>query len=225
MDKVSQPGIKAKIYRIIAKDRRFMLRNRNMGSSMRSTGRMSKKSTPNPVRVWRFSIIVEIGFLLDVIVLFNLFPQLIGINGSPDAVTEPLPFTAPGIIESLPWLNIWWGLALVLNIAVVAFTIRSAKVKWARLAINLFGLILLVRLVLTGPLLGFNSDWLLIQSADPLMLARVENELAPILSLAITFSISIAIVALSFSSLMKMRFLLESPMKTISSKLDGFDLL
>jgi hypothetical protein len=202
-----------------------MLRNRSKVSSERNAIRLNSSSEPNSVRVWRSWIIVEIGFLLAVIALFNLFPQLIGISRSPDAVTANLPFTVPGIVESLPWLNLWWVLALTLNFVVVVFTIRTPKVKWARVAINLFGLVILVRLVLMGPLVGFNPEWVSIPNADPSMAANLENELAPVLSLVIAISLSIAIAALSFNSLMKIRFLLESPMRTLSGKLDGFDSL
>lgn len=189
------------------------------------SGRMSRETTSSPVRVWKIWMLVEISFLLAVIALFNLFPQLIGIDRSPDAVAELLPFIAPGIIDTLPWLNLWWGLALGLNLAAIIFTIRSSRVKWARLAVNLIGLTMLLRLVVAGPIIALNPVWLSIQTADPSTVALVEKQLAPVLSMAITLSITIAILALSYSSFTRFRHLLNPHLRIITSKVDGLDRL
>ncbi|MGB3716540.1 MAG: hypothetical protein WA996_19140 [Candidatus Promineifilaceae bacterium] len=200
-----------------------MLISRKTGSATRLASRTSKKTASSPVRVWRPWILVEIGFLLAVIALFNLFPQLIGIDRSPDAASEPMPFIAPGFIETMPWLNLWWGLALGLNLVILFLNFRQPLVRWARLGINIFGLFLLLRLVFAGPIIGLNPAWLSVQSADAATLGRVANELAPILSLTVTVAISVAIVALGYSSLAKLRYLSLSPIKNIRSDLDGVD--
>ena len=225
MDEIYQKGSKSGAYRIITMARRFLLDNKNQGSVMRMSGRMSEQTTSSPVRVWKTWMIVEISFLLAVIALFNLFPQLIGIDRSPDAIAEPLPLIAPGIIDTLPWLNLWWGLALGLNLAAVVFTLRSSRVKWARLAVNLIGLALLLRLVFAGPLIAFNPAWLSIQTADPSTVALMEKQLAPVLSLAISLSITIAILALSYSSFTKFRYLLNPHLRIITSRVEGLDRL
>jgi hypothetical protein len=153
-------------------------------------------------------MIVEIGFLLAVITLFNLFPQLIGINRTPDAVTDPLPFIAPGFIEALPWMNVWWGLALALNIFTALFLAPSPKLLWARIFMNLLGLFVLLRLFFVGPIVAFNPAWLSLQTTEPKLIALMEKELAPALSLAVTISITGAIAALGYSTLAKARTLL-----------------
>jgi hypothetical protein len=225
MDEFYQEGSKSGSHRIITMARRFLLENKNQGSVMRMSGRMSKQTTSSPVRVWKTWIIVEISFLLAVIALFNLFPQLIGIDRSPDAVTEPLPLIAPAFIDTLPWLNLWWGLAIGLNLAAFLFTFRSSKVKWARLAVNLVGLVMLLRLVFAGPIIAFNPVWLSIQTADPSTIALMEKQLAPVLSLAISLSLTVAILALSYSSFTKLRYLLDTRMRFITSKIEGLDRL
>jgi hypothetical protein len=202
-----------------------MLGSRKSGSASRLASRMSKKTASSPVRIWRPWIFVEIGFLLAVIALFNLFPQLIGINRSPDAASQLMPFIAPGLIGALPWLNLWWGLALSLNLLLLFNRFRKPLVRWARLSVNIFGLFLLIKLVFAGPIIGFNPAWLSVHSADTASLGRVANELAPILSLTVTIAISVAIVALSYTSLAKLRDLGLSPIENIRSNLQGVDLL
>lgn len=194
-----------------------MLSNRKTGSPSRIAIRLSKIAAPRPVRVWRRWLVVEIGFLFAVITLFNLFPQLIGIDRSPDAVSQPMPLSAPGFIETLPWLNLWWGLALSLNIVILFFYVRPSLVKFARLAINLFGLILLLHLLITGPVIGFNPAWLSDQSANVETLANLEAVVAPVLSLLTAAAISIAVLALSYTSLLKLRHLFLLSRKNFSS--------
>jgi hypothetical protein len=200
-----------------------MLSSRKSGSASRLASRTSKKTASSPGRVWRPWILVEIGFLLAVIALFNLFPQLIGIDRSPDAASQPMPFIAPGFIETMPWLNLWWGLALSLNLFLLFINLRQPSVRWARLGVNLFGLFLLLRLVFAGPIIGFNPAWLSVHSADAESLGRVVNELAPILSLTVTIAISVAIIALGYTSLAKLRYLGLSSIKNIRSNLEGID--
>ncbi len=200
-----------------------MLSSRKSGSASRLASRTSKKTASSPGRVWRPWILVEIGFLLAVIALFNLFPQLIGIDRSPDAASQPMPFIAPGFIETMPWLNLWWGLALSLNLLLLFINLRQPLVRWARLGVNLFGLFLLLRLVFAGPIIGFNPAWLSVHSADAASLGRVVNELAPILSLTVTIAISVAIVALSYTSLAKLRYLGLSSIKNIRSIFNSVD--
>ena len=208
MDEVFNQGSRSGASRINTMARRLVQSSENWGSLMRMSGRMSSQTVQSPVRVWKTWMIVEISFLLAVIALFNLFPQLIGIDRSPDAVADPLPLIAPGIIDSLPWLNIWWGLALALNIVVVAFVLKSSKVKWARLVINVIGLIMLLRLIFIGPLIAFNPEWLAVQAADPSTIAFMEKQLAPVLSVGISLSITAAILALSYSSINRFRMLI-----------------
>ena len=219
MDEVINQGSSSGASRINTMARRLARSSENRGSLMRMSGRMNSQTAQSPVRIWKTWMIVEIGFLLAVIALFNLFPQLIGIDRSPDAVTDPLPLIAPGIIDSLPWLNIWWGLALALNVLVVVFMLRSPKVSWARLALNFAGLILLLRMIFIGPLIAFNPEWLALQAADPSTLALMEKELAPALSVGITLFITAAILALGLNMIAKLRVLLSPYMRPVRSRL------
>jgi hypothetical protein len=191
----------------LTKDRQILFKDKFMGSTVRFVRRMKYTFANGPVRVWRPWIFVEIGFLLAILALFNLFPQLIGISRSPDAVSEPLPLVAKGFVEHLAWLNLWWGLAIVVNLMILLFNLQGPLVRWARLALNLFGLFVLLRLVIGGPILSFNPAWADVQSANTVALTRIEKELAPILSLVESVALSMAILALGITSLQKIRLL------------------
>jgi hypothetical protein len=200
-----------------------MLSHRFTGSISRLASRTSIKTASSPVRIWRPWILAEIGFLLAVIALFNLFPQLIGIDRSPDVASEPLPFIASGFIQTMPWLNLWWGLALGMNLAALLLNIREPLIRWSRLVINILGLLILVRLVFAGPIISINPAWISTQSTDTVTIGRIVYELAPILTMAVTVAISVAIFALGYSSLLKLRLLILTPVKNNTAYLDSID--
>jgi hypothetical protein len=213
--------INSDILKVVVKDRQVMFGNNYQGGVARIINQFIKSKVSSPVRVWRPWILVEIGFLLAVIALFNLFPQLIGISRSPDAVAEPLPLVATGFITLIPWLNLWWGLALGLNLVILFFDIRQPVANWARVAVNLFGLLLLLQLVIGGPVISFNPAWTSLHSANEMTVARIEKELTPILTAAETVALSMAILALGYSSYQKIRGLLPVSMDSLAGRVNG----
>jgi hypothetical protein len=98
-------------------------------------------------------LMVEICFLIAAIVLFNAFPHRIGVLISATDAESFVPLLAPEFQVHMPWLNAWWGLALALAMVKLAYGRWTPALRWAELGLKVFGILLLGRLVLGGPII------------------------------------------------------------------------
>jgi hypothetical protein len=104
-------------------------------------------------------VAVEICVLIAVLVVFNVFPDRLGVYGSATDPDSFMPLLADEFQAHMPWLNIWWGSSLALAMGRL-MTRRWTKVlRWADLALRLFGVAVLVRLITGGPLVDPTSGW------------------------------------------------------------------
>jgi len=110
-------------------------------------------STNSLGRVRRGWLIVEMGCLIALIVLFNGFPDKIGILISATDPHSFYPLLAPGFLSHVAWLNVWWGLALCLAVIKFVHGRWTTALRWAGLGLNILGVVVLGRLLLGGPIL------------------------------------------------------------------------
>jgi hypothetical protein len=85
-------------------------------------------------------------------VWFNFFPDKVGILVSFDDPSSFVPLLSPGFHRHLPWLNLWWTLALILNLAHLYYGRWRPLTRWADIGLNSIALIVLLRLILGGAL-------------------------------------------------------------------------
>jgi hypothetical protein len=98
------------------------------------------KALPRGSRINRALIVVEICILLGILVLFNAFPEKVGIYSS---AVEPylfVPLLTPEWLSYVPWLNVWWGLALMLAAIKLVYGRWTRALRWADLGVNLLGI-------------------------------------------------------------------------------------
>ena len=110
-------------------------------------------STNSFGRIRRGCLVVEMGCLIALIVLFNAFPNRIGILISATDPHSFYPLLAPGFQVHVPWLTLWWGLALSLAVIKFAYNRWTVALRWANLGLNILGMVVLGRLLLGGPIL------------------------------------------------------------------------
>ena len=104
-------------------------------------------------RIHRGWLIVEMGCLIALIVLFNTSPNRIGILISATDPHSFYPLLAPGLQVHVPWLTLWWGLALSLAVIKFAYNRWTVALRWANLGLNILGMVVLGRLLRGGPIL------------------------------------------------------------------------
>jgi len=104
-------------------------------------------------RIHRGWLIVEMGCLIALIVLFNTSPNRIGILISATDPHSFYPLLAPRFQVHVPWLTLWWGLALSLAVIKFAYNRWTLALRWAALGLNILGMVVLGRLLLGSPIL------------------------------------------------------------------------
>ncbi len=103
-------------------------------------------------RVHVVGTIVEMALILVVLVLFDFFPDRIGFARSLTDPSSFRPLLAPEFQEHMPWLNLYWGLALslcALNLSLGRWTLYT---RWAEFGLSALAAYIMLRMVLGGPL-------------------------------------------------------------------------
>ena len=110
------------------------------------------------VALYRLGTVGEICILIGVIVLFNAFPEKVGFYSS---AVEPylfVPLLTPSWLPCVPWLNVWWGLALILALIKLVYGRWTQTLRWADLGVHLFSIIVIASVLLGGGIAGAGVD-------------------------------------------------------------------
>lgn len=100
------------------------------------------------VRLW--STLAGVLFTTALLVVFNGYPQLIGLYFLKGGVWTALPLLSEAFFRWLPYLNILWALQIVLSLAVLRQGRWQTWSRWAGLALNVAGIVIAYAL-LSGP--------------------------------------------------------------------------
>jgi hypothetical protein len=109
-------------------------------------------------RINRLLTVVEISILIGVIVLFNAFPEKVGMYSS---AVEPyvfVPLLTPDWLPYIPWLNVWWGLALTLALVKLVYGRWTEALRWADLGVHLLSICVLASVILGYTFAGGHSS-------------------------------------------------------------------
>lgn len=158
-----------------------------------------------------------IGGLIALIALFNCFPGKIGIIVSANAPSRFVPLLAPEFKGHLPWLNLWWGLVLLLNLVELALSVTNRyderwqqAVRWADLGLNLVGVFVLIRLITGESIVAANPVWSVTQDQAGARLVQIRESTVPYLAMLVKASLVFSVVAVIVKSSKKLQHLLKS---------------
>ena len=154
-------------------------------------------------RVWP---IVEIGILFALLILFNLLPAKVGILVSATDLSSFVPLLGPEFQPHLPWLNLWWGLGLLLAVAKLVVGRWTVELRWADLGLGVLGACVLSRLVFGGPTIGLDPRWVHESSAS---LMRFDAQAVPFLNAFLKFALGLALGGVVVATLQKLVRLLS----------------
>ena len=108
-------------------------------------------------RIYKGWLAVEICGLMAVLILFNAFPQWVGILVSADNLSSFVPLITPEFQVYMPWLNLCWGLALCLAYVELFYGRWTLALRAADLGLCALGILVLCRFLFGGPIVGLNS--------------------------------------------------------------------
>jgi hypothetical protein len=161
-------------------------------------------------RAWRF---VEICAIATLAILFNFFPQKVGIYVSALDPDSFVPLLAPGFERHLPYLNTFFVLAILLAAIRLAWGWPGAILNWADLALKALGIYVLARFVSGGGILGLDPAWTSV-AADSTRHSL--ERLVPWLNLALKVGLGGSLLALIVASWHKLTHLLPQDRTSIN---------
>jgi hypothetical protein len=124
------------------------------------------RATKNDMdRVHVLGTIVEMVLILAVMVLFDFFPDRIGMIRSLLDPSGFRPLLAPEFQDHMPWLNLYWGLVLSLCALNLSLGTWNKYTRWAELGLNALAAYILLRMVLGGPLSTYFEVTVLVKLA------------------------------------------------------------
>jgi hypothetical protein len=160
------------------------------------------KAQPDPEVIKPASLIVDVVFTLVALVVFNVFPQWIGIYNNINGEWSFTPVLAQAFFQYLPWISVLWALSASLKIVVVSQGRWQAATRWAAIGLGLFTIGLVERM-LTGPdLIAIDYSalsrmgWL---TGDPSLAAMLNNLTNAALRLGFGITIVVQVVEVAKS--------------------------
>lgn len=111
---------------------------------------------------------VEICLLIALLVLFNVYPDWIGVYGSAVDPSSFVPVLATEFQVHMPWLNIWWGTSLLLAVSKLIYRRWTPALRWAEVGLRVYGFYVLIRLITGGPILDPTLGWDALRNVDGL---------------------------------------------------------
>lgn len=102
---------------------------------------------------------VRICFLLALLIVFNIYPDKVGIYRTLGDASSLVPLLGPGFYAALPWLTAWWALGLAVASALLFFERWTAELRLVDWTVDLVGILVLGRLLFGAPLFLAMPDW------------------------------------------------------------------
>lgn len=112
----------------------------------------------DPDRISPAGHVFSVYAILALAILFNFYPEWVGIVGfHQGAGSWRLSLLRPEFSTNMPLLNLWWGLAFVLNLFVLRQGRWRRKTRWAEFALGLLGGVVLLLIIIGPPVFRYNT--------------------------------------------------------------------
>jgi hypothetical protein len=148
---------------------------------------LAKEPDPDEVRPWE--PIVTIAFTLLALLVFNFYPQVLGIYFFSGDASVFIPALSEAFFRMLPWINVTWLLGIGLN----AWLLRQGRwtpaARWFEIALKVAGIVI-AYLLLQGPsILALDAAALvkagLRLSVATIMMSHVNQVVTIVLAIAV----------------------------------------
>jgi len=118
----------------------------------------SLEPVEEPDRIKRPELVAGIVFYAILIVLFNFFPQWIGLVDTIAPGGVFIPLLSPEFAVFIPWLSVYWALGILLKLYLLWQGRWQRPSRWMEFGLSLFGLYITYRIA-TGAAIT-NMAWL-----------------------------------------------------------------
>jgi hypothetical protein len=113
---------------------------------------------PEPDEIKPWEPMAAIAFTAAAMILFNVYPQLIGINFLKDGAWTSIPVLTDAFFRWMPLINLLWALQIAVNVLLLRRGRWEASTHWISIALDAAGIVIGF-LLLTGPaIVGVSSQ-------------------------------------------------------------------
>jgi hypothetical protein len=113
------------------------------------------------------SLIWEIAWIVVALLIFNFYPQWVGIGSLSNGTWTFAPILSAEFFRYLPWLSGIWVLYIALDVILLRSGRWQAGTRWFKAALSLVNLIILILMALGAPIV--NLPQLALQGLEPLV--------------------------------------------------------
>jgi len=152
----------------------FALVERSMRRSEANGKAWDPSSLPqvdDPDRISYFGRIFSLYLIAALALLFNLFPEWVAVYVFRNGEASVYQLLTPAFSRHLPFLNTWWLLAFLLNLAVLREGRWTRPTRWAGFGLEVGWAVILLLIVTGPPVFRFDAiikvvlQWFLVFSA------------------------------------------------------------
>ncbi len=135
----------------------------------------------------------EVVLTITALVLFNAFPQYVGVGSVRDGQWVIVSVLAPAFFTYLPWISLLWALKATVDIVALGQGRWTVGLRWALVGLGLGSIILAYR-ILTGPaIVAFPPD-AITRLGWGTATAMSIQQLSNLVNSAVRLSIAVALV-------------------------------
>jgi hypothetical protein len=102
--------------------------------------------------------IVTILFTVAALVVFNAYPQLLGVHYLKDGVWATIPVLTEAFFRWMPYINVLWALQLALNLVLYRQGRWQPATRWANIALDAGGIVIAYMLLVGPPIVGLSAE-------------------------------------------------------------------
>jgi hypothetical protein len=141
------------------------------------------------VHIWE--PIVTIALTLLGLLVFNLYPQVLGIAFPTDGKWTFIPVLSDAFFRMLPWINIVWVLSIGLNVLLLRQGRWTPLTRWFEIGLRIAGIVI-AYVLLQGPsIIAMTAESLVATGIfDP----STANVLVTMTTSAATIALAIAVI-------------------------------
>jgi hypothetical protein len=163
------------------------------------------------------NLIGEIVFTVGAILIFNFYPQVLGIGFFADGKWTFIPLLASVFFHYLPWLNIHWGLEISEKLILLQQGSWQPSTRWFSIFVDLFGIGILYAIVRGPSILGLTAaDLQRLGIAEP----AAASSLVSLIGACVTLGLTVAIIVQTIHTSIKLYKLLAGDRRTILSEIE-----
>jgi hypothetical protein len=187
----------------------YYLRQRRAEEEKQEWNPLDLPKVEDPDRISPGGLVVKIYIIVALFAVLNFFPEYFGVLIITGDQVRAIPYHVFGLKLPLLFLNVWWALALALNVWLLREGRWTRESRWAEFGLGLFGALILFLILAGSSSAAADPEWVLDRYPDlPARLGALLGRVLPVAFGAIRVALTVALVMALVEALVRLYRLL-----------------